>query len=65
MLTVPYIVHSADGTTLSALPVDREIGSVIAGITVTPDAVVVRVGHGDDMNPDTPPSQTLLVGTPR
>ncbi|HEX6423080.1 MAG TPA: hypothetical protein VFZ79_06340 [Acidimicrobiales bacterium] len=62
------VVHSVDGTTLSPVPLDGlverpALGEV--GLTVTADAVVVRITEPGDGDPATVSSQQVVVGTPR
>jgi hypothetical protein len=62
-----YIVHSTDGVHLSLLKISdvvKPAGSPL-GVTVTADAITVRLSHRVDDDPATPPQQTVLVGTPR
>ena len=62
-----YVVHSRDGSHLSVLAVsDKAPGKLVpVGLTVSADAIVVRLGDAPSGNPGTtPPTQTVLVGTP-
>lgn len=62
-----HIVHSADGSHLEVLAVDDVLGEhrgSVLGVVVTADAVFVRLGDPTDGDLDTPPTQTVLVGTP-
>jgi hypothetical protein len=61
-----HIVHSVDGTSLSSVALSDHLGRVIPmGITVSADAILVRVDGPSDDNPATLPTQQVLVGTPR
>ncbi len=60
---VQHIVHS-DGATIYVHGIDAGHGGSVAGITVSADAITVRVMEPTDDDPATPPTQTLLVGTP-
>lgn len=65
--SVPHLVHSADGIHLSSVDLEVELGSAapnVIGLTVTADAIFVRVGGPVDDDPTTPPVQQVLVGTP-
>lgn len=60
------VAHSFDGVTFSLTPVAEHAGDgdySVAGTTVTADAVTVRLNLSGDDDPETPPRQTLLVGT--
>ena len=63
-----YIVHTTDGTTVSAVPVSDVVDDVdgvsVVGATVTADAIAVRFTVPQDDDPATPPTQIVLVGTP-
>jgi hypothetical protein len=64
----PYVVHSADGSTVSAVRLaDHLTGPLggVLGLDVSADAITVRVGGSVDDDPTTPPTQQVLVGTPR
>jgi hypothetical protein len=61
------VVHSVDGTTISAVPLDGLVPPDVFGpvdTSVTADAVVVRVSEPDDGDPATIPRQRVVVGTP-
>lgn len=62
-----YIVHSSDGSHLSVLPIADKVagaGSPL-GVTVSADAITVRLSNvTPGQPPTTPPTQTVLVGTP-
>lgn len=62
-----WIVHTSDGSHLSVLDVASVVdhpGSVI-GLAVSADAITVRLSDvGPGRQPSTPPTQTVLVGTP-
>lgn len=63
----PAVVHSVDGTTISAVPLSDVIDPAQrAGldVTVTADAVLVRVSEPDDGDVQTVPAQRVVVGTP-
>jgi hypothetical protein len=62
-----HIVHSLDGTSVSSVALADHIPgpSSPMGIAVTADAILVRVDDAPDGNPATPPTQRVLVGTPR
>jgi hypothetical protein len=63
-----YLVHSADGSTVSAVRLaDHLTGPLggVLGLDVSADAITVRVGGAVDDDPATPPTQQVLVGTPR
>jgi hypothetical protein len=65
--TVPHLVHSTDGVNLSTVSLEDELGTAtpnLLGLTVTADAIFVRVGGPVDGDPNTPPVQRVLVGTP-
>jgi hypothetical protein len=65
--SVPYLVHSADGTNMSSVSLEDELGTAAAnviGLSVTADAIFVRIGGPVDEDPGTPPVQRVLVGTP-
>ena len=65
--TVPHLVHSADGVHLSSVSLEDEVGTAspnVIGLTVTADAIFVRIGGPVDDDPNTPPVQQVLVGTP-
>jgi hypothetical protein len=65
--TVPHLVHSPDGVNLSSVSLEDELGTAtpnVIGLTVTADAIFVRVGGPVDDDPSTPPVQQVLVGTP-
>ena len=65
--SVPHLVHSADGVHLSSVDLEDELGSAtpnVIGLTVTADAIFVRIGGPVDDDPSTPPVQRVLVGTP-
>jgi hypothetical protein len=62
-----HVVHSVDGTTISAVPLDGLVPPEVFGpvsTSVTADAVVVRVSEPDDTDPATVPRQRVVVGTP-
>ena len=63
-----YLVHSADGSTLSVLDLadyfDRIDGGTM-GVTVSADAITVRAVHDPDGDPSTVEPTDVLVGTPR
>ncbi len=66
-VSVPHLVHSADGLQLSSVSLEDKVGSAapnVLGVTVTADAVFVRIGGPVDDDPGTPPTQQVLVGTP-
>lgn len=61
------LVHSVDGTSVSAIALDDyldEPGAVM-GLSISADAILVRVDGPNDDDPTTPPTQRVLVGTPR
>jgi hypothetical protein len=61
------VVHSLDGTTMSAVPLGDLIPPEAFGpadTSVTADAVIVRVSEPDDGDPATAPRQRVVVGTP-
>ena len=62
-----YLVHSTDGSSLQVVKVKdlADTGGQVAGLVVTPDAIVARVITPTDGDASTPPTQTVLVGTPR
>jgi hypothetical protein len=65
--TVPHLVHSTDGVNLSTVSLEDELGTAtptLLGLTVTADAIFVRIGGPIDDDPSTPPVQQVLVGTP-
>ena len=64
---VQHIVHSADGATLQVQDVASLVhnGGQVVGLLVTPDAIVARVTTPGDDDVSTPPTQEVLVGTPR
>ena len=63
--TVEHLVHTDDGHALQVLPVGDVVDEgTVTGIVVTADAIVARLSHGSDDDPSTPPTQTVLVGTP-
>ena len=61
------IVHSLDGTSLSSIAVGDHIegDSQTIGLSVSADAILVRVDGPPDGDAATPPTQQVLVGTPR
>jgi hypothetical protein len=63
---VQHLVHTRDGSTLEVLPVADvlEDAGGVAGLVVTPDAIVARFVQADDQDPGTPARQEVLVGTP-
>lgn len=66
-VTTPHLVHTADGVTLSTVSLEDELGASAAnviGVSVTADAIFVRIGGPVDDDPSTPPVQKVLVGTP-
>jgi hypothetical protein len=62
-----HIVHSVDGTSLSSVDVRDHLSGpgIPIGISVSADAVLVRVDGPSDGDPSTVPTQQVLVGTPR
>lgn len=61
------LVHTADGINLSTVSLDDQVGASAAnviGVSVTADAIFVRIGGPVDDDPGTPPVQHVLVGTP-
>jgi len=61
-----HLVHSVDGTSLSSVALSDHVGrNIPMGISVTADAVFVRVDGPSDDDPATMPTQQVLVGTPR
>jgi hypothetical protein len=65
--TVPHLLHSTDGEHLSSVPLEDELGTAapnVIGLSVTADAIFVRIGGPVDDDPNTPPVQHVLVGTP-
>jgi hypothetical protein len=62
-----HIVHSVDGTTVSSIAVADHIdrAGAVVGLSVSADAILVRVDGPPDDDPATPPVQQVLVGTPR
>jgi hypothetical protein len=58
-----FIVHSEDGTNLSLQELTPELGYPM-GLSVSADAITVRTSDPDDRDSDTPPTQTLFIGTP-
>jgi hypothetical protein len=64
---VQHIVHSTDGSSLQVMDVADVIhnGGMVSGVTVTADAIVARVITPSDGDDSTPPTQEVLVGTPR
>jgi hypothetical protein len=62
-----HIVHSADGTTLSAVALADHLdrSSVVLGVGVSADAISVRVADASDHADGSVPTQHVLVGTPR
>ncbi|MGH9137328.1 MAG: hypothetical protein ACRD0G_09825, partial [Acidimicrobiales bacterium] len=60
------LLHSLDGSTVSAVPLDEYFPRNTAelAVTVSADAIVVRANEVDG-NPNTAPRQLALVGTPR
>jgi hypothetical protein len=65
--SVPHLVHTADGINLSSVSLEDELGASAAnviGVSVTADAIFVRIGGPVDDDPGTPPVQRVLVGTP-
>lgn len=60
------VVHSTDGVNLQVHPLDRDAlgGGYPAGVTVTADAIAVRIPGAPDGDDRTPPTQHVLVGTP-
>jgi hypothetical protein len=62
-----YVLHSADGSRFQVEQVEQHVdnGGVVTGVSVTADAIAVRVTTPDDGDPRTPPTQQVLVGTPR
>ena len=61
-----YIVHSADGTTVSAVALADHLdaSTSVIGLSVSADAIVVRVADPKGATGSTP-TQHDLVGTPR
>lgn len=62
-----HVVHSLDGSTLSAVAASDIVGTdagSVTGLAVTADAVLVRFAAGPDDDTSTPPVQRVLVGTP-
>jgi hypothetical protein len=65
--SVPHLVHTADGVNVSSVSLEDELGASAAnviGVSVTADAIFVRIGGPVDDDPGTPPVQRVLVGTP-
>ena len=62
-----HLVHSVDGSTVSSVAVGDHIAEpgAVMGVSVSADAIFVRVDGPNDNDPDTPPVQQVLVGTPR
>ncbi len=62
-----HVVHSLDGKSISAVALADHIpGTCCAmGVAVTADAILVRVNNPPDGDSATPPTQRVLVGTPR
>ena len=62
-----YVVHSADGSALSAVALADHVDgpAYVVGVSVSADAILVRLGGPDDGDPATAPTQRVLVGTPR
>jgi len=64
--SVEYVVHTTDGSSLDVLKVADaapHAGSII-GLSVTADAIAVRLNDGVPSKGQ-PPEQVVLVGTPR
>lgn len=62
-----HIVHSLDGSAVSAIAVADHLDGAfsVMGVSVSADAILVRVDGPPDDDPSTPPTQQVLVGTPR
>lgn len=62
-----HLLHTADGVTFSRLEVQEAAGDPVgisSGVSVTADAIVLRLAEPSDGDDDTPPVQRVLVGTP-
>ncbi|MGH9273087.1 MAG: hypothetical protein ACRDZU_00445 [Acidimicrobiales bacterium] len=61
-----HIVHSLDGTTVSSISVQDHIAEpgAVMGVSVSADAILIRVDAPNDDNSETVPTQQVLVGTP-
>jgi hypothetical protein len=61
------LVHTADGSRLEVKPltIDARHGQTVTGVTVTADAIAVRITDRPDGDASTPPTQKVLVGTPQ
>jgi hypothetical protein len=65
-VTSSWVVHSTDGKSLSILSIKDKVASSSPsplGITVSADAITVRLSNGP-ATPGHPATQTVLVGTP-
>ncbi|MFS8585599.1 MAG: hypothetical protein FWJ72_10985 [Acidimicrobiia bacterium] len=63
----PAVVHSLDGRAISTVPLDELVDPADLGgldVSVTADAVLVRVTAPDDGDPGAAPVQRVVVGTP-
>jgi hypothetical protein len=70
-----YLVHSADGVSVSVVDVNElvkghDLGQLpAAGVSVTADAITLRftepTGEDPGQYPTKVPAQVLVVGTPR
>jgi hypothetical protein len=62
-----YVLHSPDGVQFQLQDVEQHVdnGGVVSGLAVTADAIAVRVTAPNDGSSSTPPTQQVLVGTPR
>jgi len=60
-----HIVHSIDGSTVSSIAVGDHIAEpgAVMGVSVSADAILVRVDSPNDDNSETVPTQQVLVGT--
>jgi hypothetical protein len=61
-----HLVHSTDGIALATVALDGLIDArgTTWGVTVTADAIFLRVDEPSDGDPSTVPEQRVLVGTP-